>query len=161
MKLSKVLILLLPSLLLMSCSKQKFPDNANLTAETFSETTSVIVPTHLKIPAKDSSALFVGVDLAKLTEPTKTAMLQAIDDFDRVKNGLPPTCKAEPDSAFSDGGTAIYECKHYQLVVMKSLYHIGDNNGYLYGPTITFPGDHPISDVRFYTDAELQLLLSK
>jgi hypothetical protein len=161
MKLSKMLLSLLPTLLLMSCSQRTFPDNANLPAEGLRSTAPAVAPAHLKIPAKDSSPLFVGVDLAKLKEPAKSAVLEAIVDFDRVKSGLPPACKAEPDSAFSDGGTAIYECKHYQLTVMKSLYQVGDSNGFIYGPIIKFPGDYPISDVRFYTDSELQLLLKE
>jgi hypothetical protein len=159
MKLSTTLSMLLFLSLLTSCSEQKYPDNANLSAEAFSKVTAVAKPPQLKIRAADSSPLFAGVDLSKLKEPTKTTILQAITDFDRVKNGFPPTCKTEPDIAISDGGSAIYECKHYKLMIMKSLYQVGDDSGYIYGPIITFPGDYPISDVHFYTDAELQTLL--
>ena len=161
MKLLKTPLALLFFSLLFGCGEREFPDNANLPAEGPGASNTVAEPVRIQIPAADSSSLFVGVNLAKLKERDKSAILQAITDFDRVKNGMPPTCKDEPDSAFSDGGTALYECKHYQLMVMKSNYHVGDNQGYIYGPVITFPGDYPISDVRFYTTAELQALLNR
>jgi hypothetical protein len=161
MKTLKVLFLLSLLPLLTNCVENKSPDNANLSAEVPGVSPPVVESRKVKIPVADSSPLFVGVNIANLKEPTKTAVLQAITDFDRVKSGQPPTCKAKPDSAFSDGGTAIYECKHYKLLVMKSIYQVGDNYGYIYGPIITFPGDYPISDVRFYTSAELQALLGR
>jgi hypothetical protein len=161
MKTLKVLFLLSLLPLLTSCVEHEYPDNANLPAEGLGAPQSVAESPKVKIPAADSSPLFVGVNIANLKEPTKTAVLQAITDFDRVKNGQPPTCKTQPDSADSDGGTAVYECKHYNLMVMKSIYQVGDNYGYIYGPVITFPGDYPISDVRFYTTTELQALLGR
>jgi hypothetical protein len=156
---SLFVVLLLP--LVTSCSEHKYPDNANLSVEDVVVRPPVAKSPKVIIPAADSSPLFVGVNIAKLKEPDKTAVSQAITDFDRVKNGLPPTCKAEPDISVSDDGTAIYKCKHYQLMVMKSIYQVGDNSGYIYGPIITFPGDYPISDVRFYTTTELQALLGR
>jgi hypothetical protein len=161
MKTLYVLFIFSLLLLLTSCFEHQYPDNANLSAEGLAAPAPVAESPKIQIPAADSTALFVGVNIANLKEPTKTAVLQAITDFDRVKNGQPPLCKTQPNSADSDGGTAVYECKHYKLMVMKSIYQVGDNYGYIYGPIITFPGDYPISDVRFYTTAELQALLGR
>ena len=59
----------------------------------------------------------------------------------------------------SDGGTAVYNCEHYDLVVMQSIYQVGDVTGVLYGPIVTFPGDYPISFVRFYSNDSIRALL--
>jgi hypothetical protein len=102
---------------------------------------------------------FIGIDLTRLTDVQRSVIAQAATDFDRTRRGLEPTCKFESMSGFSDGGTTIYECPHYRLTVMKSLFSLQGFDGYLYGPIITFRGDHSVSDVRFYTYDELSKLL--
>jgi hypothetical protein len=109
-------------------------------------------------PQKGPESFFIGVDTSKLPEPARSAVAAAQQDIDLVLQGRPPACKSEPDSAFSDGGTALYKCKHYELTVMQSLYTIGNVRGYIYGPIVTFPGDYPISYVRFYSNEEFMAL---
>ena len=103
---------------------------------------------------------FVGVDTSKLPEPAHSAVAAAEKDIDLVLRGFPPACKSEPDSAMSDGGTALYKCKYYDLTVMQSIYQVGDVYGAIYGPIVTFPGDYPISFVRFYSNDSLRALLN-
>jgi hypothetical protein len=101
---------------------------------------------------------FVGIDFTGLTDVQRSVIVQAKTDFDRSLKGLEPTCKFESMSAFSDGGTTIYECPHYRLTVMKGLFSLQGVDGYLYGPILTFSGDNSVSDVRFYTYDELSKL---
>ena len=104
--------------------------------------------------------LFVGVDLAKLPESERLVFTEAETDFARVLKGLLPLCKAQPDEGYSDGGTAVYECKHYRLIVMHQLFRLKNGDGYLYGPQLTFrESEQTVSDVRYYTGAQLSLLL--
>jgi hypothetical protein len=98
---------------------------------------------------------FVGIDLSRLTETQRSVIGQAAVDFDRARQGLEPTCEFESMSAFSDGGTAIYECPHYQLTVKKSISSLQGIDGYLYGPIITFSEGNSVSDVRFYTGDQM------
>jgi len=84
----------------------------------------------------------------------------AVRDFERVKNGLTPDCQSVPDHGYSDGGTLVYECGHYQLTVMKSLTTSNGVDGYLYGPVIKFDSGESQSDLRFYTAEELSILLA-
>ena len=106
-------------------------------------------------------SFFVGVDLSRLSEPERSAVASAERDIDLVLRGHPPACKDSPDSGESDGGTLHYKCEHYDLTVMRSIYMIGDVHGFIYGPIITFPGDYPISYVRFYSGEELSALLKQ
>ena len=113
-------------------------------------------------PIKSSNAgdsFFVGVDSTKLPEPARSAVASAEKDIDLVLRGHPPACNDSPDSGESDGGTLHYKCKHYDLTVMRSIYQVGDVHGFIYGPIVTFPGDYPISYVRFYSNEELDALL--
>ena len=104
--------------------------------------------------------LFIGVNLASLPEPQRQAFSEAEVDFARVLKGLPPLCKSEPDSGYSDGGTVIYQCKHYQLMVVYQIFRLDGGDGYLYGPQVTFrDSNQTVSDVRYYTGKELSLLL--
>jgi len=114
-----------------------------------------------KPPIKAEGSFFVGVDISKLPEPNRTAVLSAEKDIDLALRGQPPTCKDTADSGESDGGTLHYKCKHYDLTVMQSIYRIGDLSGYIYGPIITFPGDYPISYVRFFSNDEFDALLKQ
>ena len=70
----------------------------------------------------------------------------------------PPACKSEPDGAASDGATALYQCNYYDLTVMQSIHQLGNVSGYTHGPVVTFPGDYPISHVRFYSNGSFQSL---
>lgn len=110
---------------------------------------------------RPSAGPFIGVDASKLKEPQRSLIAQATLDFDRVRQGLPPTCKTKPDSGFSDGGTLIYQCKHYRLTVMKGLYTLQGVQGYLYGPILAFDEDYSVSDVRFYSNEQLSKLLGR
>ncbi|WP_145985560.1 hypothetical protein [Marilutibacter maris] len=101
------------------------------------------------------------MDASRLPEPARSAVLAAEKDIDLVLGGHPPACKDAPDSGESDGGTTHYECEYYDLTVMQSMYRVGDVNGYIYGPIITFPGDYPISHVRFYSGEELSALFKQ
>ena len=105
-----------------------------------------------------SHSFFIGVDTAALSEPARSAIISAQKDIDLVVQGRAPACKDEPDSAESDGGTAHYECDEYRLTVMQSMYRVGDISGYIYGPIVTFPGDYPVSFVRFYSNEEFMRL---
>jgi hypothetical protein len=109
-------------------------------------------------PQQRTSAFFVGVDIAKLPEPARSAVVAAEKDIELVLRGLPPACKSEPETAFSDGGTSVYKCKYYDLTVMSSIYQVGDVYGTMYGPIVTFPDDYSISYVRFYRNEELRAL---
>jgi hypothetical protein len=102
---------------------------------------------------------FVGVRLGSLPPHQQAIFRQAAEDFERTRQGLEPTCKYKSLSGFSDGGTAIYECPHYRLTVMKALSSVGGVHGYLYGPVLHLGPDSQISDVRFYTPEELEALL--
>ena len=84
--------------------------------------------------------------------------ISAEKDIDLVLRGHPPACKDSPDSGESDGGTLHYKCKYYDLTVMRSIYQLGHEYGFLYGPIIEFPGDAPISYVRFYSNEHLEAL---
>ena len=110
-------------------------------------------------PQTPLGPFFVGVDTSKLPEPAHSAVAAAEKDIDLVLRGLPPACKSEPDSAFSDGGTSLYKCKYYDLTVMKSIYQVGNVYGVMYGPIVTFPNDYSISYVRFYSDEALRTLM--
>ncbi|WAC62279.1 hypothetical protein OVA13_12880 [Pseudoxanthomonas sp. SL93] len=119
-----------------------------------------------QLPQADRSpnpigSFFVGVDSSKLPEPARSAVVSAERDIDLVLRGHPPACKDSPDSGESDGGTLHYKCKHYDLTVMRSIYQVGDVYGFIYGPIVTFPGDYPISYVRFYSSQELSALLKQ
>ena len=103
-------------------------------------------------------SFFVGVDSSKLPEPARSAVTSAQKDIDLVLGGRPPSCKSEPDGAASDGGTALYKCKYYDLTVMQSIYQLGNVSGYIYGPIVNFPGDYPVSYVRFYSNEEFHSL---
>ena len=109
-------------------------------------------------PQRQSSQFFVGVDTTKLPEPAKSAVSAAEKDIELVLKGRAPACKSEADSAFSDGGTALYKCKYYDLTVMQSIYQLGNVSGYIYGPIVNFPGDYPVSYVRFYSNEEFHSL---
>lgn len=106
--------------------------------------------------------LFVGVDLAKLPERERIVFAQAETDFVRALNGQRPLCKAEADSALSDGGTSIFECKYYRLVVVHQIFRLEGGDGYLFGPELTFRNsDQRVSDVRYYSADELSLILKE
>lgn len=111
-------------------------------------------------PQRQSSQFFVGVDTTKLPEPAKSAVSAAEKDIELVLKGRAPACKSEADSAFSDGGTALYKCKYYDLTVTQSIYQIGDTYGVMYGPIVTFPNDYSVSYVRFYSNEALRELKS-
>jgi len=110
-------------------------------------------------PSQPSQSFFLGIDASKLSEPARSTVVSADKDIDLVLRGYPPACKDSPDSGESDGGTLHYRCKHYKLTVMRSIYQVGNVQGFIYGPVITFPGDYPISYVRFYSSDELTALL--
>jgi len=114
-----------------------------------------------KSAAPTPASPFVGIDTSKLSASQRSAISQAEVDFLRTLKGLPPLCKATPDSGYSDGGTVIYECEKYRLMVMRQLFTLQGVDGYLYGPVLSFGSDQPMSDVRFYTPRELSLLLNE
>jgi hypothetical protein len=110
-------------------------------------------------PAEALSGPFVGIRLDSLPPHQQAIFRQAAEDFERTRQGLEPTCKYKSLSGFSDGGTAVYECPHYRLTVMKALSSVGGVHGYLFGPILHLGPDSEISDVRFYTPEELEALL--
>jgi hypothetical protein len=111
--------------------------------------------------AMDGKSFFQGIDATKLSEPDRSMVLSAQKDIDLVLQGQPPACKASSVSGESDGGTLHYKCDRYGITVMRSIYRIGDVQGFLYGPIITFPDDYPISYVRFFSDKDFDALLEQ
>lgn len=115
------------------------------------------------------SGPFAGVDLAVLPADQRQVVIEASEDFQAVLAGkLPPHAthdlfKAAP----ADGGTAFYSGRKYKLTIEKSLSSFGSLSGYVYGPIIVFdesfaPGnENRVSSLRFYTQAQLVILLVK
>jgi len=110
-------------------------------------------------PAPTPRSFFVGINVSELPEPTRSVIASAERNIDLVLRGYPPDCAADPTSALSDGGTLTYKCKGYDLTVLQRLHKVGDIYGVIYGPVVTFPGDYPVSYVRFFTNEQLTALM--
>jgi hypothetical protein len=104
-------------------------------------------------PQMPESSLFMGIDKVELTEALRAVFRQAEIDYERVRTGDEPSCKALETLAVSDGGTMIWVCPHYRITSVQTMADAGDVPGSLVGPMLRFEGmEIPISNLHFVSD---------
>ena len=103
---------------------------------------------------------FFGINTSLLSAKELAVLKAAGEDFQRIEDGAYPTCTSEPDVALADGGTLEYDCGSYIIVRYKSLTTEKGIDGYIYGPSIDFANGNTVSNVNFYSYAQMSNFLS-